>query len=157
MMITPTLEAPHYPDTPPTPGWWRKRRLQRAAPVNQLRHLKAFAGCSSRELADLASLVDVARVPAGARLATEGNTATQAAVILSGRMTVSSGGRAIATLGRGDVVGEIGLLARRPRTADVVADTDVALLVSSPRDFATMLARSPRFTHNLLRAVAARR
>lgn len=71
-------------------------------------------------------------VPAGTRVVEHGDVASSAYFILDGSATAGipdeGGYRGLATMGAGDFFGEIAALTGSPRTADVVADTDVTLL-----------------------------
>ncbi|MFQ5667222.1 MAG: MMPL family transporter [Candidatus Binatia bacterium] len=67
-------------------------------------------------------------------------------VLLNGRADVSRGDgtRPIRTLGRGDVVGEMGLVRQRPRSADVVAAADLEYMALDGRFLQRLRRRYPR-------------
>lgn len=72
-------------------------------------------------------------VPAGTRVVEHGDTASKAYFILDGSATAGhpeedGGYRGLSTMGPGDFFGEIAALTGIPRTADVVADTDMSLM-----------------------------
>lgn len=64
--------------------------------------------------------------------------------------------RAIATLKRGSVAGEMSLITQEPATADVVATTEVRVLVLSAADFEGLAAKNPELTIVLTNVVADR-
>lgn len=64
--------------------------------------------------------------------------------------------RTIATLTRGSVAGEMSLITQEPATADVVATTDVRVLVLSAADFDRLTAKNPELTIVLTNVVADR-
>jgi CRP-like cAMP-binding protein len=76
----------------------------------------------------------VREVPAGTRVVTHGDTASTAYFVLEGTATAGiptdeeGGFRGLSTMGPGEFFGEIAALTGSPRTADVVADTDMTLL-----------------------------
>ncbi len=64
--------------------------------------------------------------------------------------------RTIATLTRGSVAGEMSLITQEPATADVVATTEVRVLVLSAADFDALAAKNPELTIVLTNVVADR-
>jgi voltage-gated potassium channel len=58
----------------------------------------------------------------------------------------------VAEVGRGDFLGEMGLLSGSPRTATVTATTPLTVLVSSAGEFRTMLRVAPSVAHKVHRA-----
>jgi CRP/FNR family transcriptional regulator, cyclic AMP receptor protein len=69
---------------------------------------------------------------------------------------VKRGKRRVATLGPGQYFGELALLDRRPRSATVVSETDMRLLVLAQREFSGVLEAIPSLSRKLLAAMAAR-
>jgi hypothetical protein len=98
-----------------------------------LRSMRLFRALPAFELEAIARAGVNRSVSAGTRLVTEGELADGYFAIADGVVEVSSGGRRLATLGRGDGFGEIALLRDIPRTASVTATTD-ALLLAVERD-----------------------
>ena len=64
--------------------------------------------------------------------------------------------RTIAKLSRGSVAGEMSLITQDPATADVVATTEVRVLVLSAKDFDGLAAKNPELTIVLTNVVADR-
>lgn len=64
--------------------------------------------------------------------------------------------RTIATLARASIAGEMSLITQEPATADVVATTEVRVLVLSAADFDGLAARNPELTIVLTNVVADR-
>jgi CRP-like cAMP-binding protein len=95
-------------------------------------------------------------LPAGKVLCEQGTTGREAFVLVEGTAEVQINGKKVATVGPGSCVGELALLDHRPRTATVVAETDVTALVIGIREFGAIVDEVPSMTHKLLRALAAR-
>jgi len=76
--------------------------------------------------------------------------------IVSGRARVVRDGRAIATVGAGDVVGEMALIDGLRRSAAVVAETSVEGIVLHRTAFLKLLDNSPSMARKLLVAQTAR-
>jgi CRP-like cAMP-binding protein len=62
---------------------------------------------------------------------------------------VRTGGEAIASVGQGDVVGEIGLLVTGTRTASIVATTPMTLVAMFSREFKQVERRMPAIAETL--------
>ncbi len=62
----------------------------------------------------------------------------------------------IATLREGDFFGELSLLDRGPRSATVIANTDMTLVVLGQREFLGVIDEVPVMAHKLLAALAGR-
>ena len=115
-----------------------------------------FADCSKRELGHVAKAGREIDVEAGSVIAEQGQMGREAFVILDGEVAVRRGGRKIATLTAGDVVGEMSLLDRGPRSATVVADTDTALLVLGKDEFRSVVEQHPSIAYKMLETLAER-
>ena len=114
-----------------------------------------FAGLSDRDRTRLLRLGTVCRVSAGRELTVEGAPGREAFVVLDGTARVTIGGHLVAHAGPGDFVGEMALADHGPRSAGVIADTAMTLLVFDPRSFATLLDE-PAVGRALRRALVAR-
>jgi hypothetical protein len=90
------------------------------------------------------------------RLTTEGERGREFFVLLDGAAAVRRKGRRIGTLGTGDVVGEIALVADVPRTATVTTEAPTRVLVIADYDFRRLLLESPSMTFKITQALAER-
>ena len=124
--------------------------------IEQLRGIPLFAGCSRNELELVSSNVNEHHAAAGDVLIREGATGREFIVIVAGTANVTVGGRTVATLGPGDFAGEVALLDHGPRTASVVAATDLVAEVSTTHEFATLVAGVPDLARKLLVGLAQR-
>jgi CRP-like cAMP-binding protein len=132
------------------------RAMARPNVTDQLARVPLFSACSKKELATIAKATDRATVPDGHVLTSQDESSREAFVIVDGTVTVKRNNRKVAELGAGSIIGELGLLDRGPRTATVVADGPVEVLVIAPREFAALLDDVPSITHKLLKSLAAR-
>ena len=85
----------------------------------------------------------MAEVPAGRALLVEGEPGDVAYVIEHGVARVTVNGRQVATVGPGDLVGEIALLRRSLRTATVTATEPLRVLALSQAEFMVAATGSP--------------
>jgi CRP/FNR family cyclic AMP-dependent transcriptional regulator len=115
-----------------------------------------FSACSAGQLRTIRRAVEEVSVPAGRVLCEEGAIGREFFFIVDGKATVRRGGRKVAMLGPGDYFGELALLDRKPRSATVVSDTPMELLVLEQRRFNGLLDGMPALAHKLLVAMASR-
>ena len=111
--------------------------------AHDLRDLPIFADLSRKQLERIAHWSDDIDLPAGYRLLDQGSFPHEFFVILEGTVDITKDGVPLATLGRGEILGEIALLENERRTASVVAATPVRAAVMSRREFDEMRAAPP--------------
>lgn len=109
-------------------------------PAVELRSLPVFSGLSRRALALADSLLTPVSFADGDVLCQEDHLGRQAFIITKGSAAVSRGDEFIATVGTGDIVGEMALLGDGRRTASVTALEPVEALVMSAQEFASVRA-----------------
>jgi len=126
------------------------------APSEYLARVPLFAGLTARELAELAQAGDELEAEAGRELVTEGRVGRECFLILEGEAVVRRGDQDVARLGPGGYFGELALLHRGPRSATVVADTDMRLFVLGQREFGGLVDSMPGLTSKLLTGLAQR-
>lgn len=108
------------------------------------------------ELVELDRLGTLVSLRKDTKLTIEGTPGREAMVVVEGSATVVRDGEPIATIGPGDIVGELSLLSGRPRTATVYADSDVTVYALSSPEFAALLAASPRLERRITRTAVDR-
>jgi len=124
-----------------------------------LKHLASiplFSECDRKELVEIGNLATEIEIPAGREFIKEGDFAQEMVVIVEGTATVTKGGQKVATLGPGDVVGELALLRHRPRNATVTSDTKLGMLVIDSGAMDALLDDIPGLAKRMLKVVAAR-
>jgi CRP-like cAMP-binding protein len=123
---------------------------------DRLTKVPLFEGLSQRELEQIARWTDEVDLPEGERLLDQGRFAYEFFVIQEGECEVRQNRRPIATLGPGDIVGEIALIERARRTATVETLSAVRAIVMSARDFGMMMDTVPTVAERI-REVEERR
>jgi CRP/FNR family transcriptional regulator, cyclic AMP receptor protein len=113
-----------------------------------------FEGLSHKQLRKVADLADVARFMAGATLVKQGVVGDSFYVVLTGQAKVIANKRTLNRLLPGDHFGEISLLDGGPRSASVVAETEMTLVIITQKDFLAMLSKDPEITVCLLEGMA---
>lgn len=115
-----------------------------------------FSACTAGQLKTIRRQVEEVEVDAGRVLCEEGTVGREFFFIVEGTAAVRRGGRKIATLGPGGYFGELSLLDRKPRSATVVSDTPMTLIVLDQRRFNGLLDEMPALAHKLLVAMSQR-
>ena len=118
-------------------------RIAKNHRIELLRGVDLFQSCTKTELARIASLTTDYDAKAGTLLTVRGEPGTDFFVIVEGSATATRNCMDIAKLGPGSFFGELALLDRGERTATVVADTDMRLLVVAQREFSSLLDTAP--------------
>ena len=132
------------------------RSLSRERKIDLIASMNLFSACSKRELAQVASLTVPAELKKGSILTRQGADGGLAFVIASGRAEVVRAGKRLATLGPGDVVGELSLIDGQPRSATVTALTDLEVLELDRRDLLKLLRKVPSVVRKLLESLSGR-
>lgn len=112
--------------------------------------IELFSELSKKELKNIAALMTPIQVKMGRVLTKEGDPGREFMIIIEGTATVKRKGRVLARLGPGDFFGELAVVAGVPRTATVVADTDMIIETLNRREFSSLLDESPRIAKKIL-------
>ena len=125
--------------------------------VDVLRDVPLFEGVSDRHLRKIAGLGTIAAHGPGSTIVRKGDDGDACYVLLEGRADVVLGrGRPGAPMQPGAVFGEMALLDGAPRSASIVAVTDVVLFRLGRAKFAKLLRSEPSVALALLKTLAAR-
>jgi CRP-like cAMP-binding protein len=115
-----------------------------------------FSTSSTKELRTIRRALEEVTVPAGRMLCEQGTIGREFFLIVTGQASVRRNNRKVATLGPGQYFGELALLDRRPRSASVISDAEMTLLVLGQREFNAVLDTVPALSRKLLAAMATR-
>jgi CRP/FNR family transcriptional regulator, cyclic AMP receptor protein len=126
---------------------------------DDLRNMDLFSEASRSELAVVASQLTRLQVKAGRVLVREGGLGNEFMIMVSGMAEVTQGGQSIATLGRGDLVGEMAIL--QPigfgrRNATVTAITDCEIYAGSAAEFRRIMDAAPSVAKKVHQTIASR-
>lgn len=124
--------------------------------LNLLSGVPLFEGMSQKDLEKiLASGKEVAH-PAGEEIMTEGHGGIGFHLIIDGEAKVTRKGKTLAKLGPGDFFGEMAVIDDGPRTASVVATTDINAFFMSRWEFRPILKSDPELSWKLMRHLVTR-
>jgi CRP/FNR family cyclic AMP-dependent transcriptional regulator len=116
-----------------------------------------FAGIPEGELEAVARAANEIEVETASALTTEGEFGHALFVVEAGSADVTIDGATVGTVGPGDVVGEIAVLASGRRTASVVATSPMRVLALFKRDVWALERDAPEAAQRLRAALDAHR
>lgn len=126
------------------------------APIEHLRGVSLFASCSKKDLEKIAKACEEITFAAGTLIVDQGQTGTEAFVLLEGTVGVKRNGKEVATLEPGAIFGELSLLDHGPRTATVTCQTECQVLLIAQRNFLAVVDEVPALSHKVMAALASR-
>jgi CRP/FNR family cyclic AMP-dependent transcriptional regulator len=145
-----------WPVARPRPGSRSVAKVALGRRQDALAKAPFFSQLSKRHLQSLAKVSQVFDFPTGAAIVEEGAVSSSFFVILEGQAKAVRKGRTVKRLMGGDFFGEISLLDPGPRTATVVAESNVRVLDLAGKDFLDVLADEPQLSIRILQELAKR-
>ena len=128
--------------------------------VELLRNIPLFRKIEPSKLKLLAFTSERLTFQDGHRLFAQGDAGDAAYIIIDGtadvKINTDGGEITVASLGKGDVVGEIAILCDVPRTASVDARTKVVALKITKELFFRLVSEFPQLSSEIMREGAAR-
>lgn len=124
--------------------------LRRSDRLEALRKVPLFSGLGRRHLDLIDRHADEVKLDAGKVLARQGERGLEFLLIVDGTARVEKDGREIARLTTGEFFGEMSLIDGKPRSATVIAETPVVLLVVHTRSFGHLLDTVPGLQKKVL-------
>ena len=125
-----------------------------------LGNIELFSGVGRAALARLAGHGEVVHVPGGETLINEGDPSDALFVVASGRLQAFVGGATgesqVGEIGRGELIGEMGILANEPRSATVRTLRDSNLVRIPRADFIRFLEDQPNELLKIMRLLIGR-
>ncbi|MEI7885971.1 MAG: cyclic nucleotide-binding domain-containing protein [Actinomycetes bacterium] len=124
--------------------------------AEMLTQVPFFDGFGEEDILRVVDLTDEVQLPAGSVVVDQGDPGTDCFVILDGTASVYVRGDHVASSGPGSMVGEMALVDHRPRTATVVADTDLDMLRFDSTAFRKLLDEMPKASERIMTTLRAR-
>jgi signal transduction histidine kinase len=115
-----------------------------------------YKGLGDESLAEIAELSRICSYPANHLLCREGEhedvlyVIAEGKVIISQRLGEEESTRILRVGGKGDVIGEMGLIQNAPRSASVRTTTACNMLEMDKKDFESILSKNPRIALDLI-------
>ena len=128
----------------------------RSEMVEIIRKVPLFANLSKAEAREVAKLCSERTFEPGQQIFRQGEEAQLMMAILAGRARVDRDDKSITTVTAGDSIGEMSLIDGHRRSASVIAETPVEVIVIYQTTFAKLLDGNPSIARKLLMAQTAR-
>lgn len=117
------------------------------AKIARLRSLELFKNADKKALEALGAAADEATIQPGTKLMSEGHLHNEGYVIVSGSVEVAVGGKVVAEIPAGELIGELALLTTKSvASATVTAKTETSVLVIPYNRFDKILDDNPTLT-----------
>lgn len=115
-----------------------------------LKKIPIFSHLNYHELVKVVGLTQLARAKADEPIITEGEQGDEFYVVLAGEVEVIKGGKTLVRLKAGVHLGEMALVDNAPRSATVLARSNVNLLVMRREEFFSLIRSEPVIATKLL-------
>jgi CRP/FNR family transcriptional regulator, cyclic AMP receptor protein len=86
----------------------------------------------------------------------QGENARELIIIVEGTVRVERSGQVIAHQGPGEVIGEMGLVDGRPRSATVITESPSTILVIEAQSFWPLIETMPQLSRKLMATLSER-
>ena len=126
------------------------------APVELLKRVPLFQGLSPQQIEQLARSFKDRTFAAGQTVTSEGAGGVGFFVIEAGTASVTVGGDERSPLGPGDYFGELALIDDSPRSATIVADSDLVCWGLTSWEFKPLVETNASIAWALLQVLAKR-
>lgn len=129
--------------------------------VTRLRQDPTFATMEQADLESLASIMGYREYPKGSFVVTKNDTSSTMFLLVAGRVKVSVASPegkelALSYLEAPSYFGEMGVVDASPRSADVIATTDIEVLTVEAKDLATVFGIQPELAIALVSTLSRR-
>lgn len=124
--------------------------------MERLEAVPLFEACTRRQLRAIAQITQSFDAPVGTILIRAGEPGEEFFLIVEGTARVHVSAKKRLRLRPGDFFGEMSLLDGEPRSATVVAETPMRLLVISRKNFSALFAKVPDMSRTLMATLSRR-
>jgi CRP-like cAMP-binding protein len=124
--------------------------------VDQLRQVPLFSSLDDKGLAQVLDLGREVVHQAGQAVVETDHGGVGFHLIIGGQADVQVGGVSVTTFGPGDYFGEMSVLDHQPRSATVIANTDLTTLAIAAWDLERLLDQHPAMMRSMLTELTSR-
>lgn len=121
-----------------------------------LKSIDLFSQIPGEDLAQIAQITDEVHYEEGDEIFRQGDPGDSLYLVIAGRVRVQRGSLEVAQLGERQVFGEMALLDSEPRSASVLALSDLTLLKIIRDDFMEILTEKPEIAKGVIKVLTRR-
>jgi PPM family protein phosphatase len=118
--------------------------------IETIRNMPVFRYLTYKELVKIMNITQVVEASPGQQIIRDGEEGEELFIILSGTVEVHKGEKQLVTLKDGDHFGEMALIDKAPRSADVTATSEAKLLKITRGDFFEVIRKESVLASKLL-------
>ena len=118
--------------------------------IETIRNMPVFRYLTYKELVKIMNITQVVEAAGGEQIIRDGEEGEELYIILSGTVEVHKGEKQLVTLKDGDHFGEMALIDKAPRSADVTATSETKLLKITRKDFFEVIRKESVLASKLL-------
>ena len=156
MEIDPRMRLPFHDPAEAEPSYAGAAEPSGDAQLRHLQRVPLFSGFNEDELRRIAELSRIVEAPVGTVVTQIGEPGDSFFVIIDGMVAVRTPVGAGGQLRPGDFFGEMSLVDGEPRSATIVATTDLRLLIVDRLHFWRLLDETPDLTRRILTILSRR-
>ena len=156
MEIDPRMRLPFHDPAEAEPSYAGAAEPSGDAQLRHLQRVPLFSGFNEDELRRVAEHSRILDAPAGTVITQIGDAGDSFFIIIDGTAAVRTPGGAGGQLQPGDCFGEMSLVDGEPRSATIVATTDLRLLVVDRSHFWRLLDETPELIRRILTILSRR-
>ena len=121
-----------------------------------LKRVDLFSQLHGEKLAQVSQIAREIDFRKGARIFNEGDMGNSLYLIMNGTVDVIKNSRKIASLNEGECFGEMAILDSEPRSATIIASSDIVCLEISRDDFYELMADEHEISHGIIKVLIRR-
>lgn len=132
------------------------RQISEMERVIVLKNTRIFSQTPENVLSSIAPIMKEVTYSEGQEIFSKGDPGDSMYVIYTGQIGVYDGSRQLALFDKGEIFGELSLLDAEPRSATIVAETDVLVFRIDQEDFFELMEERDEILRNVLRILCQR-
>jgi CRP-like cAMP-binding protein len=121
-----------------------------------LKGVELFSQLTGEKLAQVSQIAKEVEFSRGTRIFTEGDPGNSFYLIVSGAVDVIKAGKKIASFGESECFGEMAILDSEPRSATIVASSDVVCMEISRDDFYDLMSDEHEISQGIIKVLVRR-